>query len=491
MAELKEISPNAAMSEKLLNWVDNRFPASKLFKEHMSEYYAPKNFNFWYIFGSLSLLVLVIQIVTGIFLTMHYKPDAGLAFASVEYIMRDVPWGWLIRYMHSTGASAFFIVVYLHMFRGLLYGSYRRPRELVWIFGCAIFLCLMAEAFMGYLLPWGQMSYWGAQVIVNLFSAIPFIGPDLALLIRGDYVVGDATLNRFFSFHVIAVPLVLLGLVAAHIIALHEVGSNNPDGVEIKATMGPDGHPLDGIPFHPFYTVHDIFGVSVFLMAFSAVVFWAPEFGGYFLEYNNFIPADPLKTPLHIAPVWYFTPYYSMLRAITSEMAAVLGLIVLASAYLVSRGWAMALKAALWVVAAVVAVALGLLPTLGNWLGVPESSLAALFDSLKFLSGIDAKFWGVVVMGAATIILFFLPWLDHSPVKSIRYRPDWHKYLYAVFVIDFLVLGYLGVLPPSPVGERISQVGTLFYFGFFLLMPVWSRMGESRPVPERVTFAAH
>jgi ubiquinol-cytochrome c reductase cytochrome b subunit len=302
MAEFKEISPNASAGEKLLNWVDNRFPASKLYKEHLSEYYAPKNFNFWYFFGSLALLVLVIQIVTGIFLVMHYKPDAALAFGSVEYIMRDVPWGWLIRYMHSTGASAFFVVVYLHMYRGLIYGSYRKPRELVWVFGCAIFLCLMAEAFMGYLLPWGQMSYWGAQVIVNLFAAVPFVGPDLALLIRGDYVVSDATLNRFFSFHVIAVPLVLLGLVVAHIIALHEVGSNNPDGVEIKGPNAPKdahGHPLDGIPFHPYYTVHDILGVSGFLLVFSAIIFFAPEFGGYFLEYNNFIPADPLKTPLH------------------------------------------------------------------------------------------------------------------------------------------------------------------------------------------------
>ena len=321
MANFKEISPDAPVAEKLLNWVDNRFPASKLYKEHLSEYYAPKNFNFWYFFGSLALLVLVIQIVTGIFLVMHYKPDAALAFASVEYIMRDVPWGWLIRYMHSTGASAFFVVVYMHMFRGLIYGSYRKPRELVWIFGCAIFLCLMAEAFMGYLLPWGQMSYWGAQVIVNLFAAIPFVGPDLALLIRGDYVVSDATLNRFFSFHVIAVPLVLLGLVVAHIIALHEVGSNNPDGVEIKGPNAPkdaNGHPLDGIPFHPYYSVHDIMGVTGFLLVFSAIIFFAPEFGGYFLEYNNFIPADPLKTPLHIAPVWYFTPFYSMLLAITS-----------------------------------------------------------------------------------------------------------------------------------------------------------------------------
>ncbi|MFZ4286959.1 cytochrome b [Variovorax sp. HJSM1_2] len=463
---MKEISPNAAASAKLLNWVDNRFPASKLYKEHLSEYYAPKNFNFWYFFGSLAMLVLVIQIVTGIFLVMHYKPEATLAFASVEYIMRDVPWGWLIRYMHSTGASAFFVVVYLHMFRGLLYGSYRKPRELVWIFGCAIFLCLMAEAFMGYLLPWGQMSYWGAQVIVNLFAAIPFIGPDLALLIRGDYVVGDATLNRFFSFHVIAVPLVLLGLVAAHIIALHEVGSNNPDGIEIKATKGADGHPLDGIPFHPYYTVHDILGVAVFLMAFSAVIFFAPEFGGYFLEYNNFIPADSLKTPAHIAPVWYFTPFYSMLRAITDEMKYVLMACVLG--------------------AAVFTAVKTRLPGL-----VKGVALVVALGVCAFMYSTDAKFWGVVIMGAAVIILFFLPWLDNCGVKSIRYRPSWHKYIYAIFVVDFFVLGYLGVQPPSPAGERISQIGTLFYFGFFLLMPWWSAKGETKPVPSRVVFAAH
>src|SRR5436190_14420220 len=320
MAEMQTAPAGAGAGQKFMTWVDNRFPATQLWNEHVGQYYAPKNFNVWYIFGSLAMLVLVMQILTGIFLTMHYKPDASVAFASVEYIMRDVPWGWLVRYMHSTGASAFFVVVYLHMYRGLIYGSFRKPRELIWIFGCAIFLVLMAEAFMGYLLPWGQMSYWGAQVIVNLFSAIPFIGPDLALFIRGDYVVSDATLNRFFSFHVIAVPLVLLGLVVAHLIALHEVGSNNPDGIEIKDKLGADGHPLDGIPSHPYYTVHDIFGVIVFLTIFSAVVFLAPEFGGYFLEYNNFIPADPLKTPNHIAPVWYFTPFYSMLRAITSEM---------------------------------------------------------------------------------------------------------------------------------------------------------------------------
>jgi len=463
---MKEISPNAPASAKLLNWVDNRFPLSKLYNEHLGEYYAPKNFNFWYIFGSLALLVLVIQIVTGIFLVMHYKPDAALAFGSVEYIMRDVPWGWLIRYMHSTGASAFFVVVYLHMFRGLIYGSYRKPRELIWVFGCAIFLCLMAEAFMGYLLPWGQMSYWGAQVIVNLFAAIPFIGPDLALLIRGDYVVGDATLNRFFSFHVIAVPLVLLGLVAAHIIALHEVGSNNPDGIEIKANKDKNGHPVDGIPFHPYYTVHDIFAVSMFLMVFSAIVFFAPEFGGYFLEYNNFIPADPFKTPLHIAPVWYFTPYYSMLRAITSEFMYVLMACVVGGSLL------LVLK---------VKMPSFLKPVI----------LGGALVAVLMMWNIDAKFWGVLVMGGAVIILFFLPWLDNSPVKSIRYRPDWHKYVYGIFVFNFLVLAYLGVQPPSSIGERVSQVGTLFYFGFFLLMPWWSALGEPKPVPERVNFAAH
>ena len=466
MAEFKDISPNAPVADKALNWIDNRFPLSKLFKEHMSEYYAPKNFNLLYIFGVLSLLVLVIQIVTGIFLVMHYKPDAAVAFASVEYIMRDVPWGWLIRYMHSTGASAFFIVVYMHMFRGLIYGSYRKPRELVWLFGCAIFLALMGEAFMGYLLPWGQMSYWGAQVIVNLFSAIPFIGPDLALLIRGDYVVGDATLNRFFSFHVIAVPLVLLGLVVAHIIALHEVGSNNPDGVEIKAHKDANGNPLDGIAFHPYYSVHDLMGVIGFLLVFCAIIFFAPEFGGYFLEYNNFIPADPLKTPLHIAPVWYFTPYYSMLRAITSEMMYALIVCVLAAAYLgATRAKLSNLLKGAVIGGAVVLVALML--------------------------AIDAKFWGVVVMGGAVIILFFLPWLDNCAVKSIRYRPDWHLYLYVIFVIDFFVLGYLGMQPPSPIGERVSQVGSLFYFGFFLLMPWWSQMGETKPVPERVNFKPH
>ncbi len=466
MAEFKEAPADAPLAAKLMTWVDNRFPATKLYKEHLSEYYAPKNFNFWYFFGSLALVVLVIQIVTGIFLVMHYKPDAAVAFASVEYIMRDVPWGWLIRYMHSTGASAFFVVVYLHMYRGLIYGSYKKPRELVWVFGCAIFLCLMAEAFMGYLLPWGQMSYWGAQVIINLFAAVPFVGPDLSLLIRGDYVVGDATLNRFFSFHVIAVPLVLLGLVVAHIIALHEVGSNNPDGVEIKALKDDKGIPLDGIPFHPYYTVHDILGVSGFLLVFTAIIFFAPELGGYFLEYNNFIPADSLKTPAHIAPVWYFTPFYSMLRATTDPMVNVLCSIVAVGAVL------SVLKGALSSKAKVITLV---------------GALVAIF----LLKTFDAKFWGVVVMGGAVVILFFLPWLDKSPVKSIRYRPGFVKWLFGVFVIFFLVLGYLGIQPPSDMGTLVAQIGTVFYFGFFLLMPWWSQLGTFKPVPTRVTFEAH
>ncbi|MBK7685154.1 MAG: cytochrome bc complex cytochrome b subunit [Rhodocyclaceae bacterium] len=421
--------------KSVLGWVDARFPLTSNWKSHVSEYYAPKNFNFWYFFGSLAMLVLVIQIVTGILLVMHFKPDATLnasgvpiAFASVEYIMRDVPWGWLVRYMHSTGASAFFVVIYLHMFRGFLYGSYRKPRELVWIFGMLIFLSLMAEAFFGYLLPWGQMSYWGAQVIVNLFSAIPVIGPDLSLWIRGDYVVGDATLNRFFAFHVIAVPLVLLGLVSAHILALHEVGSNNPDGIEIKKKKDANGIPLDGIAFHPYYTVKDIVGTVVFLAVFSIVLFFMPEGGGYFLEYNNFFPADPLQTPPHIAPVWYFTPYYSILRAVTYP-----------------------------------------------------------------LFGIDAKFWGVAAMGASTLILLLLPWLDRSPVKSIRYRGPITKWMLSLFVIGFFILGFLGTKPPSYEffgmipGAPVAQLFSLYYFLFFLTMPVWSSLDRCKPEPDRVT----
>ncbi len=423
------------MSSRLMalwDWFDARMPSVReQWNQHAAQYYAPKNFNFWYYFGSLAMLVLVIQIASGIVLTMHYKADANLAFGSVEYIMRDVPGGWIIRYIHSTGGSAFFAVVYLHMFRAMLYGSHKKPRELVWVFGVLIYLCLMAEAFFGYLLPWGQMSYWGAQVIVNLFSSIPFIGPDLSLWIRGDYVVSDATLNRFFAFHVIAIPLVLLGLVAVHLLALHDVGSNNPDGIEIKKTKGPDGHPLDGIPFHPYYTVKDIVGVVVFLGIFSAVLFFVPGMGGYFLEYNNFIPADPLKTPAHIAPLWYFTPFYSILRA------------------------------------------------------VPP-----LFNSV---------FPGVAMMGLSTLILFFLPWLDRAPVKSIRYRGVYYKTALSVFIVAFLFLGYLGTEPTNVWGQSGAWLGkaeratvaarvfTVIYFLFFLLMPWYTAADKCKPEPERVT----
>lgn len=461
----KQVPADASVPQKVLAWVDSRFPLTSSIKAHLTEYYAPKNLNFWYFFGSLAIVVLALQIITGIFLVMNYKPDAAKAFESVEYIMREVPWGWLIRYLHSTGASMFFVVVYMHMFRGLIYGSYRKPRELIWIFGCAIFLCLMGEAFFGYLLPWGQMSYWGAQVIVNLFSAIPFIGPDLSLWLRGDYVVGDATLNRFFAFHVIAIPLVLIGLVAVHIIALHEVGSNNPDGVEIKENLDANGKPLDGIPFHPYYTVHDVFGLGVFLMIFACIVFFAPEMGGYFLEANNFIPANPLQTPPHIAPVWYFTPFYSMLRATTTNfllplwifLAVILGMFARSSGDKKVKG-----------VCAAIAVV-----------------LAAGFYMF------DAKFWGAVIMGGSVVIMFFLPWLDKSPVKSIRYRPQFHKYIYGVFVVSFMILGYLGIQPPSPLFEKISQICTIYYLGFFLAMPFWSTLGTFKPVPTRVTFKSH
>jgi ubiquinol-cytochrome c reductase cytochrome b subunit len=462
----KKLPADAPVAAKALNWVDSRFPLTKMWNEQWGQYYAPKNFNWWYIFGSLAMLVLVIQIVTGIFLVMHYKPDATLAFASVEYIMRDVPWGWLVRYMHSTGASAFFVIVYLHMTRALMYGSYRKPRELIWLFGVGIFLMLMAEAFFGYLLPWGQMSYWGAQVIVNLFGAIPFIGPDLSLWIRGDYVVSDATLNRFFAFHVIAIPLVLIGLVAAHLIALHEVGSNNPDGIEVKDNIGPDGHPVDSIPSHPYYSAHDVFGTTIFLFIFSAIVFFAPEMGGYFLEYNNFLPADPLKTPAHIAPVWYFTPFYSILRATTSPFmwALIIGVVAYVALIWLKTRLAFKVKAA-FAVGGLVAIA-GMLV-------------------------LDAKFWGVVLMGVSVMILAGMPWLDQSKVKSIRYRPTWHRYVYALFGVAFLALGYLGVIPTTEMRTLVAQISTFIYFGFFLLMPWWSAMGEFKPVPDRVTFHPH
>ena len=400
---------------RLIEWVDARFPLSKLVKDHLSEYYAPRNFNFWYFFGSIALLILVLQIVTGIFLTMHYKPDTALAFASVEYIMRDVQWGWLIRYLHSTGASAFFVVIYLHMFRGLMYGSYKEPRELVWIFGMLIYVALMAEAFMGYLLPWGQMSFWGAQVIISLFGAIPYIGEGLALWIRGDFVVADATLNRFFAFHVIAVPLVLLGLVAAHIMALHEVGSNNPDGVEIKKTKDDRGIPLDGIAFHPYYSAKDLVGIIVFLFIFSLILFYMPEFGGWFLEKDNFIPANPLQTPEHIVPLWYFTPFYAILRA------------------------------------------------------VPD------------------KLFGVMAMGGAIVVLFLIPWLDRSPVKSIRYRGPLFRIALTIFTTSFLALGYLGTQPATGLYTLLAQIFSVLYFAFFFLMPIYTSLDKDKPVPDRVT----
>ncbi|MCO7516688.1 cytochrome bc complex cytochrome b subunit [Pseudomonas guariconensis] len=400
---------------KFMDWIDARFPATKMWEDHLSKYYAPKNFNFLYFFGSLALLVLVNQIVTGVWLTMSFTPSAEEAFASVEYIMRDVEYGWILRYLHSTGASAFFIVVYLHMFRGLLYGSYQKPRELVWLFGMLIYLALMAEAFMGYLLPWGQMSYWGAQVIISLFGAIPLIGDDLTQWIRGDYLISGITLNRFFALHVIALPIVILGLVVLHILALHEVGSNNPDGIDIKKNKDENGVPLDGIPFHPYYTVKDIVGVVVFLFVFCAVVFFFPEMGGYFLEKPNFEQANAFKTPEHIAPVWYFTPFYAILRA------------------------------------------------------VPD------------------KLFGVIAMGAAIAVLFVLPWLDRSPVRSMRYKGWLSKLFLLVFCVAFVILGVLGVLAPTPGRTLLSQVCTVLYFAYFLLMPFYTRLEKTKPVPERVT----
>ena len=399
----------------LLQWVDKRLPVLDFWNAHLAKYYAPKNFNFWYYMGGFALLVLVIQILSGIFLTMHYKPSAAEAFASVEYIMRDVEWGWLIRYMHSTGASFFFIVVYLHMFRSLLYGSHREPRELLWVFGMLIYLLLMAEAFFGYVLPWGQMSYWGAQVIINLFGAIPMIGEPLTEWIRGDFFISDATINRFFALHVIALPIALLGLVVLHLSALHQTGSNNPDGIEIKENKDEDGIPKDGIPFHPYYTVKDIFGASMFLLVFAFVIFFWPEAGGLFLEHDNFVAADPLVTPEHIKPVWYFTPFYAILKA------------------------------------------------------VPD------------------KLMGVILMGVSVGVLFLLPWLDRSPVKSIRYKGAWYKILVFSFAIAFIRLGMLGMAEGTPAQTIEMRVWTFVFFSFFILLFFLSKGGTTKPVPDRVT----
>ena len=401
------------------SWIDQRFPLTKVWNEHLAEYYTPRNFNFWYFFGSLAILMLVMQFVTGIFLTMHFKPDSANAFASVEYIMRDVEWGWLVRYLHSVGASAFFVVIYLHMYRGLLYGSYKGPRELIWILGMLLYIALMAEAFMGYVLPWGQMSFWGAQVIISLFGSVPVIGPDLLVWILGDYAVGDAALNRFFSLHVIALPLILVVLVFLHIVALHTVGSNNPDGIEIKKNKDKDGIPKDGIPFHPYFTVKDTMGAVAFLWIFCAVVFYAPGLNGYFLEHANFIEANPLQTPEHIAPLWYLTPFYSVLRAVP--------------------------------------------PMFGS------------------------QFPGVLAMGASLLILFFLPWLDRSPVKSIRYRSPIYKWVLGVFVVSFVMLGWLGMEPVTPLNVFLARFFTALYFAFFILMPWYTSIGKTKEVPERLT----
>jgi ubiquinol-cytochrome c reductase cytochrome b subunit len=400
----------------LLRWIDDRFPLSETMRYHVTEYYASKNFNFWYVFGVLAMVVLVIQIVSGIFLTMNYKPSAAEAFASVEYIMRDVEMGWLIRYMHSTGASFFFIVVYLHMFRAMLYGSYKKPRELLWIIGMLIFFVLMAEGFAGYLLPWGQMSYWGAQVIISLFGAIPVVGDALVEYIRGDYSISDITLNRFFALHVIVLPLALIGLVFVHIVALHEVGSSNPDGIEIKEHKGPNGIPLDGIAFHPYHTSKDLVAIIVFLMLFSGVIFFAPEMGGFFLEHANFEPANILATPEHIAPVWYFTPFYAVLRA------------------------------------------------------VPD------------------KLWGAILMGGAVLLPLFLPWLDRSRVNSIRYRGWLYKVALALFAVSFVALGWLGTQPADRVFVLAGRIFSVIYFAFFLLMPYYTSIDKTKPVPERVVY---
>ncbi len=399
---------------RLISWIDERFPLTSTWRKHISEYYAPKNLNFLYVFGALSMLVLVNQIVTGIWLVMFYTPTAEGAFDSIEYIMRDVNFGWLLRYMHSTGASAFFIVVYLHMFRGIIYGSYQKPREFLWLIGAFLYLLLVMEAFFGYLLPWGQMSFWGAQVITSLFGAIPWIGDSLVVWLRGDYNLANATLQRFFSLHVIGVPLLFVMLVFLHIVALHKVGSNNPDGVEIKKFKDEQGRPLDGIPFHPYYTVKDLMGAVIFLIAFFSIVFFAPEMGGYFIEHANFAPANPMVTPEHITPAWYLTPFYSILRAIPN------------------------------------------------------------------------KLMGVTAMGLSILLLFFLPWLDRSPVRSMKYKGVASKVFLWLFVISFLSLAYLGTLTVTPTRQILAQIFTVIYFAYFILMPIYTRLEPHKIPPERI-----
>ncbi len=405
----------------LLHWVDYRLPVIKAFKTHMSGYYAPKNLNFWYIFGVLAMLIFANQLLSGIWLTMFYTPTAEGAFASIEYIMRDIDSGWIIRYMHSVGASFFFIVVYLHIFRGMMYGSYKKPRELVWIIGMVIYFLMMSEGFFGYVLPFGNLSYWAAKAILSLIGAIPLVGEDLQIWVQGDFVVGGATLTRFFAFHVVLIPLLLLVCVYLHIIALHQVGSNNPEGIDIKAQKDKNGIPLDGIPFHPYYTVHDLVPVVIFLMLFFAAVFYFPAGGGYFIEPPNYVPANNLSTPDHIAPVWYFTPFYAMLRAVTIDFF-----------------------------------------------------------------GVDAKLWGLIVMGGAIVIVTFLPWLDKSPVNSLRYKGRPSKVMLMLFAISFLVLGILGTKPADWAPFWVAPLFTIIYFGYFLAMPIYTRMEKTKPVPTRI-----
>ncbi len=408
-------------SVDLLNWIDYRLPVIKAFKTHMSEYYAPKNLNIWYAFGVLATLIFANQLLSGIWLTMFYTPTADDAFASIEYIMRDVDSGWIIRYMHEVGASFFFIVVYLHIFRGMMYGSYKRPRELVWIIGMVIYLLMMAEGFFGYVLPFGNMSYWGAKAILSLIGAIPIVGEDLQIWVQGDFVIGGATLSRFFAFHVVLVPLILVAGVYLHLIALHQVGSNNPEGIDIKTQMDKNGIPLDGIPFHPYYTVHDMVPVVIFLMLFFAAVFYFPSGGGYFIEPPNYVPANNLSTPDHIAPVWYYTPFYAMLRAVTIDFF-----------------------------------------------------------------GIDAKLWGLVVMAGAIIIVFFLPWLDKSPVNSLRYKGQASKVMLMLFAISFIVLGILGTKPADWAPFWVAPAFTIVYFSYFFAMPIYTRIEKTRPLPARI-----
>ncbi|MBA2655233.1 MAG: cytochrome b N-terminal domain-containing protein [Gammaproteobacteria bacterium] len=397
------------------NWIDSRFPLSSFWRKNFAEYYAPKNLNFWYYFGAFSLLVLANQIITGIWMSMFYIPTGNEAFSSVENTMRYVNLGWLIRYMHSTGASAFFVVIYLHIYRCIMYGSYRKPRELLWLIGVVLYILLMAEAYTGYVLPWGQMSFWASRVISAIIMAIPFIGGPLAVWFIGDYSVSSVTLHRFFSYHATGIPLIILLVVLFHLMALRKVGSNNPDGIEIKDKLDASGKPLDGIPFHPYFVVKDLVGIVVFIFICALIIFYFPTFGGLFIEPENYVPSNPLKTPLHIAPAWYLAPFYAILRAIPN------------------------------------------------------------------------KLFGIIALASSIAVLFVLPWLDKSPVKSIRYKGTLSKIALTLFVISFIGLGYFGTQPVDDTGVWISRIFTVIYFLFFLLMPFYTRREKTKLPPERVT----